>query len=185
VTHGRVNRVTVRLRVFLILGAAATLVIGTLYAASRYLTLDRFLGLEYLQAKETTVAVRADFREEIEKLDRANVDLSVYDSTYDSMPKPTRKYLHSILGDGPDGWMDQQKVNFLLLVDPAGNTIYASGFDPASATTVPVPKDLLVHALRSDRLLEFSGTERPNRRHYSSVQRPCAHCVPSHRSYQL
>jgi signal transduction histidine kinase/DNA-binding response OmpR family regulator len=149
--------VTVRLKVFLILGVAATLVIGTFYAASRYLTLDRFLRLEYLQAKETTVAVQADFREEIEKLDRANVDLSVYDSTYDSMPKPTRKYLHSILGDGPDGWMDQQKVNFLLLVDPAGNTIYASGFDPASATTVPVPKDLLVHALRSDRLLEFQG----------------------------
>jgi sensor domain CHASE-containing protein len=151
--------VTVRLRVFLILGAAAALVIGTLYAASRYLTLDRFLGLEYLQAKETTVAVRADFREEIEKLDRANVDLSVYDSTYDSMPKPTRKFLHSILGDGPDGWMDQQKVNFLLLVDPAGNTIYASGFDPAAASTVAVPKDLQVHALRSDRLLEFQGTK--------------------------
>jgi signal transduction histidine kinase/CheY-like chemotaxis protein len=149
--------VSVRLRVLLILGVSAALVIGTLYAASRYLTLDRFLRLESLEAKQTTVTVQAGFRDEIEKLDRANVDLSVYDSTYDSMPKPTPQYLHSILGDGPDGWMDQQNVNFLLFVDPAGNTISANGFDPASAGTVDVPKDLQVHVLRTDRLLGFQG----------------------------
>jgi sensor domain CHASE-containing protein len=83
-THWRINRVTLRLRVFLIVGAAAVALIGTLYAASRYLTLGRFLSLEDLEARETTIAVQADFREEIEKLDRANVDLSVYDGTYSS-----------------------------------------------------------------------------------------------------
>jgi signal transduction histidine kinase/DNA-binding response OmpR family regulator len=149
--------VSVRLRVFLILAAAAALVIGTLYAASRYLTLDRFLSLEYLEAKKTTIAVQADFRDEIEKLDRANVDLSVYDGTYDSMPKPTGKYLHSILGDGPDGWMDQQRVNFLMFVDSAGNTVSAIGFDPVTASTVEVPEDLKSHVLRTDRLLDFHG----------------------------
>jgi len=148
---------TVRLRVLLIVGAAAVAVIGTLYAALRYLTLDRFLSLEDLEAKETTIDVQANFREEIEKLDRSNVDLSVYDGTYDSMPKPTRKYLHSILGDGPSGWMDQQRVNFLLFVDSAGNTVSARGFDPATAGTVDVPEDLQAHVLRTDRLLEFHG----------------------------
>ena len=148
---------SVRLRVFLILAAAAALVIGTLYAASRYLTLGRFLRLEYLKAEETTVAVQADFRDEIEKLDRANVDLSVYDSTYDSMPKPTRQYLHSILGDGPDGWMDQQRVNFLMFVDSAGNTVSAIGFDPVTASTAEVPEDLKSHVLHTDRLLDFHG----------------------------
>ena len=148
---------SVRLRVFLILAAAAALVIGTLYAASRYLTLDRFLSLEDLEAKQTTIAIQADFREEIEKLDRSNVDLSVYDGTYDSMPKPTGKYLHSILGDGPDGWMDQQRVNFLMFVDSAGNTVSAIGFDPVTASTVEVPEDLKSHVLRTDRLLDFHG----------------------------
>jgi signal transduction histidine kinase len=154
----RINRVTVRLRVFLILAAAAALVIGTLYAASRYLTLDRFLSLEDLEAKRSTIGVQADFREEIEKLGRSNVDLSVYDGTYDSMPRPTGTYLHSILGDGPDGWMDQQRVNFLLFVDSAGNTVSANGFDPVTTRNAEVPEDLKAHILRTDRLLDFHGT---------------------------
>ena len=148
---------TLRRRVLLIVGAAAVALIGMLYAASRYLTLGRFLSLEDLAARETTVAVQEGFREEIEKLDRANIDLSVYDGTYDSMPKPTSKYLHSILGDGPNGWMDQQRVNFLLFVDQAGNTVSANGFDPATATIVNVPEDLKAHVFRTDRLLDFHG----------------------------
>ena len=110
---------TVRFRVFLICGIAAAALIGMLYAASRYLTLGRFVSLENMEARDITNAVQTDLEEEIERLDRANVDLSVYDGTYDSMPKPTSKYLRSILGDGPNGWLDQQRVNFLLFVDPA------------------------------------------------------------------
>jgi signal transduction histidine kinase/DNA-binding response OmpR family regulator len=148
---------TLRLRVFLIVGVAAVAVVATLYTASRYLTLDRFLSLEVLEAKETTIAVEADFREEIEKLDRANADLSVYDGTYDSMPRPTMKYLHSVLGDGPDGWMEQQRVNFLLFVDPSGTTVFADGFNPATAGAMNVPDDLMAHVSLTDRLLEFHG----------------------------
>ena len=148
---------TLRVRVFLIVGVAAVAVVATLYAASRYLTLDRFLSLEVLEAKETTIAVKADFLEEIEKLDRANADLSVYDGTYDSMPKPTMKYLHSLLGDGPNGWMEQQKVNFLMFVDPTGTTIFSDGFDPATAGKMNVPDDLKAHISLTDPLLEFHG----------------------------
>jgi signal transduction histidine kinase len=156
-THWRIDRVTLRLRVLLIVGTAAVAVIGSLYAASRYLALDRFLRLEDLEVKAITIDVQNDFLEEIEKLDRANVDLSVYDGTYDSMPKPTREYLHSILGDGPNGWLDQQRVNFLLFVNQAGDTVSANGFDPDTTTIVNVPEDLRAHVLRSDRLLDFHG----------------------------
>ena len=148
---------TVHLRVLLIVGATAVAVIGTLYAASQYFTLYRFLALENLQAKETTLAVRANFQEEIEKLDRSNVDLSVYDATYDSMPKPSKKYLHSILGEGANGWLDQQKVNFLLFIDPAGKIVSASGFDSAIGGALDVPEDLRARVSLSDRLLEFHG----------------------------
>src|ERR1700676_2958065 len=152
-----VHQVTVRLRVLLIVSAAAVAAIATLHAASQYLTLDRFLGLEDLQAKETTMAIRADFQEEIKKLDRANTDLSVYDGTYDSMPAPTKKYLHSILGEGPNGWLEQQNVNFLVLVDAAGKTVSGSGFDAAKGGAMDVPEDLKAHISGTDRLLEFHG----------------------------
>jgi signal transduction histidine kinase/DNA-binding response OmpR family regulator len=155
--NASINRVTLRLKVLLIVGAAAVALIGTLSAASRYLTLNRFLSLEDLEARENTIAVQAGFREEIEKLDRANMDLSVYDGTYDSMPKPTSKYLHSILSNGPNGWLDQQRVDFLVFVDQAGNTASATGFDPGTAAIVNVPEDLRAHLLPTDRLLEFHG----------------------------
>jgi signal transduction histidine kinase/CheY-like chemotaxis protein len=153
----RSNRVTVRFRVLLIVGIAAAVLIALLYTTSRYLTLGRFVRLEDMEATNITTAVKADLEEELERLDRANVDLSVYDGTYDSMPNPTRKYLHSVLGDGPNGWMQQQKVDFVLFVDPAGKTVSAKGFDPAAATAVKVPEDLKAHVLRTDGLLEFRG----------------------------
>ena len=72
------------------------------------------------------------------------------------MPKPTKKYLHSILGDGPNGWLEQQRVNFLLFVDPAGKTVSTNGFDPATAGAVDAPEDLKAHVSPTDRL-EFHG----------------------------
>jgi hypothetical protein len=150
--------VTVRLKVFLILGTAAPLVIGTLYAAWPLFDPRSLLTPGIFASQRNHGCGTSGLPGRRSK--NLTAPMSICRSTTAPMtgiPKPTRKYLHSILGDGPDGWMDQQRVNFLLLVDPAGNTIYASGFDPASASTVAVPKDLQVHALRSDRLLEFQG----------------------------
>jgi len=147
--------VKLRLRLLLIIGAVVAAVICTLYTTSQYLTLGRFLVLENLQAQETTMDVQAELRQEIEKLDRANVDLSVYDGTYDSMPNPTAKYLYSILGDGPNGWLEQQGVSYLIFVDRAGNTVSANGFDEAKPGELQLPEDLKAHITPTDRLLEF------------------------------
>jgi signal transduction histidine kinase/DNA-binding response OmpR family regulator len=149
--------VKLRLRVFLILAAVAVAVICTLYTTSRYLTLGRFLVLENLQAKETTMDVQAELREEIEKLDQANQDISVYDDTYESMPRPTAKYLYSILGDGPNGWLEQKGVNYLIFVDREGNAVSANGFDRGRGSVLKLPEDLKVHISSTDRLLKFSG----------------------------
>jgi len=146
-----------RLRVLLILGISAIAVICTLYTASQYFTLGRFLVLENLQARETTLDVQAELREEFEKLDQANEDISVYDDTYDSMPRPTAKYLYSILGDGPNGWLEQKGVNYLIFADRAGNTVSANGFVKATQSALELPDDLSAHISSTDRLLQFNG----------------------------
>jgi signal transduction histidine kinase/DNA-binding response OmpR family regulator len=156
-TQSRITSVKLRLRVLLIIAAVAVAVICTLYTTSRYLTLGRFLVLENLQAKETTMDAEAELRDEIEKLDQANEDISVYDDTYDSMPRPTAKYLYSILGDGPNGWLEQKGVNYLIFVDRAGNTVSANGFDRGTGSVLELPEDLKVHISPTDRLLKFSG----------------------------
>ena len=147
-----------RLRVLLIVAAVVVTVICTLYTTSRYLTLGRFLVLENLQAKETTMDVQAELREEIEKLDQANQDISVYDDTYDSMPRPTAKYFYSILGEGPDGWLEQKGVNYLIFVDREGNTVSANGFDRGTGSVLKLPEDLKVHISSTDRLLKFNSS---------------------------
>jgi signal transduction histidine kinase/CheY-like chemotaxis protein len=158
-THSRIWRMKLRHRVLLIIAAVAVAVICTLYTASQYLTLGRFLVLENLQAKETTMDVQAELKDEIEKLDRSNVDLSVYDGTYDSMPQPTAKYLYSILGDGPNGWLEQQGVNYLMFVDQAGNIVSANGFDKDKHGVLELPEDLKARITPTDRLLEFRDSK--------------------------
>jgi hypothetical protein len=61
-----------------------------------------------LERARTLVMIREGFNDEIEKLDRANSDLSVYDATYDSMPKPSEEFLRSLLGENSGGWLEQQ-----------------------------------------------------------------------------
>jgi signal transduction histidine kinase len=85
------------------------------------------------------------------------VDFSVYDGTYDSMPKPTAKYLFSILDDGPSGWLDQQGVNYLVFVDDTGKIGSANGFAPATQSVLDLPEDFKAHVSPADRLLKFRG----------------------------
>jgi signal transduction histidine kinase/ActR/RegA family two-component response regulator len=128
-----------------------------LYTASQFLNLDRFRGLEDLQAKEMTTDLQYDMREELEKLDKANADLSVFDGTYDAMPKPSDKYLRSLLGNGPSGWLDQQKVNYVFIVNTDGQTVAAYGFDPGKVASMEIPDDLRTHICVRDELLHFDG----------------------------
>jgi signal transduction histidine kinase/CheY-like chemotaxis protein len=148
--------VTVRHKVLVIVGVASAALIGTLSAVSHYTTLPRFISLENLSAQETVTGVREAFDEEVEKVDRSNKDLSVYDGTYDSMPNPGKKYLHSILGEGPGGWLDQEGVNFLLFVDTSPKIVAASGFDPGTGSAPEVPETLKAHIAPKDRLIQFS-----------------------------
>ncbi len=99
---------TVRLKVLVILAATAVAMLATLYAAADYVILNPFLRQEQLNAQETLAVIREGFNDEIEKLDRANSHLSVYDGTYDSMPKPSGEFLHSLLGENSGGWLEQQ-----------------------------------------------------------------------------
>jgi signal transduction histidine kinase/CheY-like chemotaxis protein len=147
--------VTVRHKVLFIVGITSAALIGTLSAVSHYTILTRFISLENLSAQETVTGVQETFNEEVEKLDRSNRDLSVYDGTYASMPNPGKEYLHSILGEGPAGWLDQEGINFLLFVNTSSKIVAASGYDPVTGDAREIPETLKVHIAPKDRLIEF------------------------------
>jgi signal transduction histidine kinase len=143
--------------VFLIVVVTSVVTICTLYVALQYLSLNRFLALEDLQAKDTAMAVRAELGEEVEKLDRSNIDLSVYDDTYFNMPEPSKKYLDAVLGDDQVDWLEQMNVNFLLFVDASGEIVSASGYDSTTRARSEVPEDLRARASQKGTLLQFHG----------------------------
>jgi sensor domain CHASE-containing protein len=74
--------VTVRVKIFLILAVMSTAMLGALYLAADYVILNRFIALERLNTQETMNVVREGFNDDLEKLDRSNSDLSVYDGTW-------------------------------------------------------------------------------------------------------
>jgi signal transduction histidine kinase/DNA-binding response OmpR family regulator len=146
---------TVRLKVLVILGIAAVAMLGTLYVAADYVILDPFIRLEHLNAQQTLSVVNEVFDDRLEGLDRANSDLSVYDATYDNMPKPPKDFVKSLLGDSSSGWLEQQGVNFILFVDSSANVVAASGLDSGTLEEIDIPPELLAHVVSGDRLLNF------------------------------
>src|SRR6202012_1727008 len=97
--------------------------LGSLYLASDYVILSRFIALERLNTEETMNVVREGFNDELEKLDKSNSDLSVYDGTWEAMAakKKTKEFIHSLLGDSEGGWQGQQMVHYVIFADEAGH----------------------------------------------------------------
>ena len=148
---------TVRLKTLLTIGSAALTVIAALYVLSDSIILGRFLALERLDAETATGEIRVSLSEDIERLDRANIDLSIYDGTYKSMPRPSKAYLDSILGDGRNGWLDQQGVNFIVFVDKEAHVVAASGLDLTTKASLEIPAELRSHIAANDALISIAG----------------------------
>lgn len=150
---------TVRRKTLVILVVTCMSLLVVLYAASRYLLVDKFLKLEQVSARAAVQDVQDALKDDLERLDKANTDLSVYDGTYAYMAKPTPEYLHSLLGEGQSAWLDQQHVDFLLLADNSGKIVAMSGFDWLTKRARKVSEDLKRHMSSGDALLRFTTTK--------------------------
>jgi len=151
--------VTVRVKIFVILGVMAAAMLGALYLAADYVILNRFIALERLNTQETMNVVREGFGDDLEKLDKSNSDLSIYDGTWEAMaskkPAKTNEFIHSLLGDSQGGWQEQQMIHYVVFADAAGHVVWATGYDASRDAGTAVPADLLAHVRGGDALLNF------------------------------
>ncbi|HXJ04348.1 MAG TPA: response regulator [Candidatus Acidoferrum sp.] len=147
---------TVRRKTLVILVVTCVSLLVVLYTTSRYLLVAKFMKLEQVSARAALREVQEALDDELERLDKSNSDLSVYDGTYDYMANPTAKYLHSILGEGPGGTLDQQRIDFLLIEDNNGRIVAMSGFDRTTGKGREVPDSLKGHMTPDDPLLKFA-----------------------------
>jgi signal transduction histidine kinase/CheY-like chemotaxis protein len=147
--------VTVRVKIFGILGVTAAAMLGALYLAADYVILNRFIALERLNTQDTMNVVREGFHDDLEKLDKSNSDLSVYDGTWEDMANPKKEFIHSLLGDVEGGWQEQQTIQYVIFVNEEAKVISATGYSPMRREAVGIPAELMDHVRRGDRLLEF------------------------------
>src|ERR1700684_3065752 len=113
----------------------AAAMLGALYLAADYVILRRFIALERLNTQETMNVVREGFDDDLEKLDKSNSDLSVYDGTWEAMvsknaPK-IKEFIHSLLADSKGGWQAQQMIHYVIFADAAGHVGGGAGDDGA------------------------------------------------------
>jgi sensor domain CHASE-containing protein len=158
-TRKRNSTVTVRVKIFVILAVMAAAMLGALYLAADYVILNRFIALERLNTQETMNVVREGFNDDMEKLDKSNSDLSVYDGTWEAMRSKngakTKEFIHSLLADSKGGWQAQQMIHYVIFADASGHVVWATGYDPARDEASEVPADLLAHVRGNDALLGF------------------------------
>jgi signal transduction histidine kinase/DNA-binding response OmpR family regulator len=151
--------VTVRVKIFVILGVMAAAMLSALYLAADYVILRRFIALERLNTQETMNVVREGFNDDLEKLDKANSDLSVYDGTWDVMAAGNaakiNEFIHALLADSKGGWQEQQLIHYVVFTNAAGRVVWATGYDAAREEASEVPADLLAHVHAGDTLLNF------------------------------
>jgi len=151
--------VTVRVKIFSILAVTAAVMLGALYLAADYVILNRFIALERLNTQATMNVVREGFNDELEKLDKSNSDLSVYDGTWEVMATGNaakiNDFIHSLLGDSQGGWQAQQIINYVIFANTAGDVVWATGYDAVRDGPRIVPRDLLARVRAGDALLNF------------------------------
>jgi signal transduction histidine kinase/CheY-like chemotaxis protein len=151
--------VTVRVKIFVILGVMAAAMLGALYLAADYVILNRFIALERLNTQETMNVVREGFNDDLEKQDRSNSDLSVYDGTWEAMAAGNaakiNEFIHALLADSKGGWQAQQMIHYVVFANAEGRVVWATGYDAARDGASEVPADLLAHVHAGDALLNF------------------------------
>ena len=137
----------------------AAAMLSALYLAADYVILRRFIALERLNTQETMNVVREGFNDDLEKLDKANPDLSVYDGTWDVMAAGNaakiNEFIHALLADSKGGWQEQQLIHYVVFTNAAGRVVWATGYDAAREEACEVPADLLAHVHAGDTLLNF------------------------------
>ena len=118
---------------------------GALYTASRLFLLREFVAIEQSSARENAERARSALTDDIDGIDRYNVDNSAYDGSYDYMAHPTPEYFHSVFGDDTVEVFGLQRLNFIAFIDNAGQILAARSYVRSTRAVATLPGSLMAH----------------------------------------
>lgn len=140
-----------RKKTLLIIGAAIISLIVVLYVSASVILLHDFHNLEAEYVRQDVVRALDGLDDDLSNLETIAQDQAEWDDTYAFMNYPNSDYINS---NFVDGMFAYQRLNFLLLLNPAGEIIFSKGFDLETEKQIPVPESLLTHLQTLNHSLE-------------------------------
>jgi PAS domain S-box-containing protein len=139
--------------VVIVLAALVCLVAG-LFSLTRLMILRGFSKVEEDFARQNLDRASSALSNDLETVEHATDQYAERDFTYNTLLSGHPEKVASEFA-GPA--FEQLRVNFVVVLDPSGRKVFASGFNPAGMEAVPPPADLDRHLRFHSPLLTHTG----------------------------
>ncbi len=124
----------------------AILILGLLLiffaAGSRWLFLDSFSNLESRLMQTEIVRAKQSIQIELDHIDTINSDYSGWDEAYSFVQNGNTSFIRTNLADAV---FIKQRLNLIVFLNPAGDTVFSRFFDYRRGRELPLPDDLMPH----------------------------------------
>jgi PAS domain S-box-containing protein len=129
--------------------------VGGLYVISRAVLLGGFSRLESDFAKENLGRASMALTNELDTLHHTTDQFADRDHTYAYLRGP---HPEGVKARFPARIFEQFRINFIVVLDQSGHTVFSEGFNVAAMRAAAVPADLENHLQAGSPLLGESGT---------------------------
>ncbi len=137
--------------------AVAIGVIAAVFAISQLTFARGFQRIEDQQAREMARRASNSLTDRVESLDRLNHDWAAWDDTYRFVQDPAG-HQEYVKANPTDTTFASAGLNFLLIINNGGQTVYQRGFDLSASTDMPIPTSL-VELVSQDGLAHHSDAD--------------------------
>ena len=137
---------SLRLKVLLLIIGATALMLGIVFAVSQYFFMSSFQRIEEQHTREMVQRTTSAFNNQLESLNRLNLDWASWDDTYAYVQNPSDNEAY-VRSNFTDSTFTNNKLNFIFVIDNEGRQVYGKGFDLDTETEIEIPAFLHEHAL--------------------------------------
>jgi signal transduction histidine kinase len=141
--------VTLRTKVLVIIGIAVASLVAIFYTTSQTVTLSSSDALEDQNTRQNVERAASALDSQILALDGAIDAGARLEDTYNLVQNPERGYIFGSLSQKALGSV---ALDFLVIVNTSGETVYGMGYDIERQEVTPVPSSLVDH-LSADSIL--------------------------------
>jgi PAS domain S-box-containing protein len=130
--------------------------VAILYAISATVLLDGFQQIEESNLRDEGERGIAALTFDVNELAAAASDWARWDDAYEFVARPTEGFVRENLLDQT---FRNLRLNLIMFVNPAGQIVFAKGFDRERDVETPVSHELLARARSGDKLFRHEGPD--------------------------